>query len=75
MTTTPNTKTIAVSQREYNLLLWFRLQMGEFVSPPQRWSATISAEGCRVAGSFSTQHRVESDEQGRVVVDGTQIKG
>ena len=75
MNTTTNTKTIAVDQREYNLLVWFRLQMGGFVTPPQRWSATISAEGCRVAGSFSTQHRVESDEHGRVLVDGAQIKG
>jgi hypothetical protein len=68
------TSSMLVSQRERNLINWLRAQMDEFVTPPQRWSATISGEGLRIQGSFSKNHRVESDEAGRVLVDGVPMR-
>ncbi len=68
------TSSMLVNQRERNLINWFRTQMDEFVSPPQRWEAVISGEGLRITGSFKKNHRVESDESGRVSVDGVPMR-
>jgi len=64
---------LAVTQREYNVVMWLRAQFGEFVSPPQRWKAEITAEGLRINGSLSKHHRVECADDGRILVDGVPV--
>ena len=57
--------------QELALVSWYRTQMSEFVSRPQRWRAEITAEGSKISGELSKRHMVViNQDTGEIIVDG-----